>query len=106
MTRQQIADLIRSFGLPWAYYQFPTDQTPALPYVVYYFPNRNDVIADNMNYKKVATLRIELYTENKDFDTEDAVERLLPFPYSKETEYIDSERMYQTIYETEVIINA
>lgn len=105
MTRLQVAQLVQSFGLPSTYYAYPNDQAPALPYVVYYYPDRNDVMADNENYVKVATLRIELYTDTKDFTIEDHIESLLPFPYSKDVEYLDSEKMYQIIYESEVIIN-
>ena len=105
MTILQIAQLIESFGLPSTYYSFPTDKAPSLPYVIYYYPDRDDVMADNSNFVKVATLRIELYTDTKDFTLEDNIESLLPFPYSKESLYIDSEKMYETIYESEVIIN-
>lgn len=105
MTRLQIAQLIESFGIPSTYYSFPTNQAPSLPYVVYYYPNRDDVMADNENFVKVATLRIELYTDIKDFALEGNIEDSLPFPYSKESLYIDSEKMYETIYESEVIIN-
>ena len=106
MTRSEVAELIASFGLDWTYYQFPNNEAPLLPYVVYYYPERTDVVADNENFCKKAALRIELYTETKDFDQEDRVEELLPFPYTKETVFIEDENMYQTIYETEVIINA
>lgn len=105
MTRLQIAEMVQGFGLPSTYYAYPNDQAPALPYVIYYYPDRDDVMADNMNYVKVATLRIELYTETKDFTTEETIENSLPFPYSKDVEYLDCEKMYQITYESEVIIN-
>lgn len=108
MTRQQVATLIQSFetlGVQTAYFQFSESDTVQTPYVVYYYPNRDDFIADNLNHAKIEVLRIELYTDTKDFTLEDSIEALLPFPYSKDTTYIDSERLYETIYETEVIIN-
>lgn len=106
MTLTQIKTMLQSFGIPFSYYAFPNDRAPQLPYCVYYFPNNDDVIADNSNYVRVVLLRIELYTENKDFALEDTIESKLLYPYSKEVVYIDSEKMYQITYESEVILNA
>lgn len=105
MTRTEVYTLINSFGLPNAYYSFPNNRAPQLPYVIYYYPSRDDYMADNYNYVHVDTLRIELYTETKNFELEDSIEALLPFPYSKDTVFIDSENMYQITYESEVIIS-
>lgn len=105
MTREEIANIIKSFGYRWTYYRFPKDKAPALPYVVYHFPDRNDYMADNENYRQIETLRIELYTESRDFQAEQNLEVLLPFPFSKDVEYINNEKMYQISYETEVLIH-
>lgn len=105
MTRQDIAKLVKSLGYDWTFYQFPNDKAPELPYVVYYYPDRSDFMADNSNYRHIETLRIELYTEARDFEAEDRLEALLPFPYSKDVEYINAEKMYQISYETEVLIH-
>lgn len=105
MTRQQISNLVASFGLPYAYYSFPIQQAPILPYVVYFFEADNDVIADNNNFVKVDNLRIELYTEKPDFSLIDSINEQIPFAHSRETIYIESEQMFETIFESEVIIN-
>ena len=105
MTRSEFIDIMESFDLPYCYYQFPTDLAPQLPFMVYYFPNRNDVMADDRNYVHVEHAVIELYTETRDFTLEDTVEAQIPFPYDKTVEYITSERMYQITYESEVIID-
>lgn len=105
MTRSDFVDIVESFDLEYCYYQFPNDHAPTLPFVVYYFPNRNDVLADDTNYVHVEHAVIELYTETRDFDLEDDVEALIPFPYDKNVEYINNERMYQITYESEVIID-
>lgn len=106
MTLTEIVAMLDSFGIPYAYYAYPNDQAPPLPYCVYYFPNNNDVIADNRNYVRVVTIRIELYTETKDFTLEDSIESKLLYPYTKDVVYIDSERMYQITYESEVVLSA
>ena len=64
----------------------------------------NDVIADNRNYVRVVNIVIELYTENKDFALEDNIESKLLYPYTKDVVYINSEKMYQITYESEVVL--
>jgi len=108
MTHEEIATMVSSIGLPFAYYQFPEGTGQAPPFVVFFFTNTDDLYADDKNYQRIATLNIELYTSEKDFDKEASVETILTnngLTYYKEENYIDSEKMYQIAYETEVIIN-
>ena len=66
------------------------------------------ILADNTNYAQITELTIELYTDNKDFAAEAAVEDALTaaeIVYEKDETYIDSERMYMVTYSTEVLIN-
>lgn len=108
MTTAEVASMIGSIGLDYAYYQFPEASGQAPPFVLFYYPEDNDFIADGCNYVKKCSLIIELYTDNKDFEMEAAVETVLKnngFVYSRAEQYIDSERMYEVIYSTEVIIN-
>lgn len=97
--------------IPTAYYMFPEDDpdnpAPPPPFITYYYPGDNDVKADDVNYQAIRELTIELYTDNKDFSLEQAVESVLTsngFVYAKTEDYIDSEKLYMTTYETEVII--
>lgn len=108
MTYKQIASMVSSIGLPYAYYQFPEGTAQAPPFVVFFYANTDDVFADDTNYQRIATLNIELYTSEKDFTTESTVEQILTnnnLTYYKEENYIDSEQMWQIAYEMEVIIN-
>lgn len=107
MTHAEVASMINGIGIPYAYYQFPDDSGQEPPFICFYYPNNNDVVADNTNYQKVEHLVVELYTDNKDFDLEHSVESALSandLVYSRDEEYIDSERMYMITYETDVII--
>ena len=107
MTRIEVADMIKSIGLPYAYYQFPEGTAQKLPYVVFFFSSSDDLYADQMNYKKISTLNIELYTDNKDFTLDAKIEQILNdngLTYYKEENRIDSEKMWQTAYETEILI--
>lgn len=108
MTYKEVADVIRSIGLPFAYYQFPEGTGQAPPFVVYFYSESDDVFADGLNYQKKTVLNIELYTSEKDFELEAVVEKILNdngLTYYREENYIDSEKLYQIAYEMEVIIN-
>ena len=102
MTYTDIATMLTSIGLPYAYRFFPEKQVPSLPYIVFYYPNNDDFSADNENYVPIVSLNIELYTKNKDFATEEAVEAVLKengFFYAKTEAYLPTERMYEVLYE-------
>lgn len=108
MTYKQIASMVSSIGLSYAYYQFPEGTAQAPPFVVFFYADTDDVFADDTNYQRIATLNIELYTNEKDFATESTIEQILTnnnLTYYKEENYIDSEQMWQIAYEMEVIIN-
>jgi hypothetical protein len=108
MTYKEIAAMIESIGLPYAYYQFPEGTGQEPPFVVFCYSNIDDLYADESNYQRIVTLNIELYTREKDFEKEATVEGILQnsgLSYYKEENYIDSEKMYQIAYEMEVIIN-
>lgn len=108
MTRQEVAKMVESIGLPYAYYQFPEGTGQSPPFAVFYFTGIDDLYADCSNYQRIAVLNIELYTAEKEFELEDVAERILAsngFTYYKESNYIDSEKMFQIAYEMEVIIN-
>lgn len=108
MTKTEIANMLKSLKLPIAYYQFPNGEAPQLPYIVYYYPYSDNFSADNSVYQRADELNVELYTENKNFTLEEAIESLLDengFFWQKSESYIESERMYQISYEMETIIN-
>lgn len=106
MTRTEIAAMLEAVGIPVAYYQFPEPgQEP--PFICYFFAGDHDFIADNTNYQKIDRLSVELYTDNKDFGLEKSVEDALNgagLVWSREDSYIDSEKMNEVAYESEVVI--
>lgn len=107
MTFQQIASMIESIGLPFTYYSFPIGEVPALPYVVFYYPQNNDFKADNSNYQKIVRLNVELYTKSKDFSTEAQVEGVLNangLVFARSETYLSTERMYEVLYEMDVVV--
>lgn len=108
MTYKEIAELVDGIGYPYAYYQFEKETAKEPPFICFFYPGRDDMLADDTNYAQITELVIELYTDNKDFAAEAAVESALEaaeIVYEKDETYIDSERMYMITYTTEVLIN-
>lgn len=108
MTYESINQMVESVGIPSVYGQFSERTAQPAPYICFYFPNSSDVYADDQNYCTIAALRLELYTEHKNFDLENAVEQVLAeneITWRKSERYIDAQQVHSTIYESEVIIN-
>lgn len=106
MTLKEVADLIASFGFSCRYSHF--SETPTPPYVVYYYPSENDVKADNSNYANRRQLFVELFSDKKDFESESTIETALKsagLSWYKSTDFLNDEKLFQTTYEMEVIIN-
>lgn len=107
MTYRQVATMIRSIGIPYAYYQFPDGTAQACPFICFFFSDSNDLAAENTNYQKIRTLNIELYTDNKDFALEETVETVLNsngLVYDRSESYLDSERMFMVVYTTDILV--
>ena len=107
MTYQEVAALIGSIGLPYAYDHFEAGNAADPPFICFFFEGSDDLAADNTNFQRIRPLTVELYTDNKDFALEARVEAALNgagLVYSRSETYIDSERMYEVVYTTEIII--
>lgn len=110
MTEKEVYQMLSGIGYPCAYRQFnvsPGNPAPELPFICFYYPENDDLLADNINYSRINRLFIELYTENKDFGAEAAVEAVLvanDLPFTRTEVYIDSESMWQIVYKTSVVI--
>lgn len=108
MTEQEVFQMIKSIGLPVAYHHFEEGQSPDPPFLVYLYPGTNNFSADGTVYQGVNQLDIELYTDIKDLEAEKRVAAVLKehgFFYEKTETYLESEKMYEVLYETEVLIN-
>lgn len=107
MQYSEIKELISGIGLPYAYYQFPEGTGQAPPFICFYYTDSNDLYADNTNYQRITGLIIEFYSDNKDFHYESLIENALAaasLTYRKSEQFLDSERMHETVYEMEVLI--
>ncbi len=110
MTLLEFINVLESSGLPVAHSHFvDTDLTPAPPppFIVYLDDSSPNFMADNKVFHTVKNPTVELYTDKKDIQAEQALEDALnnndlPFVVDDEI-YIDDERLFQRIYSIGVI---
>ena len=103
MSLEYVKELLDSTGIPVTYYAWPEEKAPELPYICYLVAYSNNFSADGTVYAPVDHLQIELYTEQKEPQTEEKVESALSSLFWQKTEtYIESEQCYQIMYEIEV----
>lgn len=104
-TLNEIKTILSAADLPIAYHHFAEGESPDPPFIIYLSPGSHNFSADGKVYQKIDQLDIELYTEKKDPGVEQLLESILDssgFFYDKEETYIDSEKLYEVLYETEV----
>ncbi len=112
MTTENIATMVgemaEAIGGDFNYLMFPENSAPNPPYILFYYPRRDDFLADDIQYQVITQLNIELYTSEKDFDKEDAIETILRnygLVFSKDEAWQNDEKLFEILYTMEVIIN-
>ena len=104
-----IKEALEAAGYPVAYSHFTESQNnplPSPPFITYLITGDDNFKADNKVYKKIPIIQVELYTDSKDELAEEKVEAVLnslKLPYDSSETYIDSEKLFQKIYEVRVI---
>ena len=101
MNISDVKERLKSTGFPVAYRAFEKPTVP--PFIVYLSEGDNNFAADGTVYFAAHQIRIELYTARRDLSAEGKVEAVLAdVYYEKSVIYIESEKVYETIYELEV----
>ena len=109
VTQAELYQALKAIGYPVAYSHFvstPQSRAPAPPFITYRFIDSADVMADGRNYVEISDFAVELYTDTKDQVAEAAVQaklKELGLPYVKSEAWIDSEKLFQVIYEIQLI---
>ncbi|OAK42648.1 hypothetical protein [Bacillus wiedmannii] len=109
MTLGELTKILEATGYPVAYSHFtatPTNPVPTPPYICFLVDGSANLMADNKVYHQVNDLTIELYTIKKDLAAEAKLEKVLDdheIPYDSLAAFIESEKMYQKIYEVRLI---
>lgn len=105
MELKEIVEMLRGLGLPLAYHHFAEGESPEPPFLIYLIPGSHNFSADGIVYFKVKQLDVELYTDKKDIILEEKLEAVLEgrgLFYNKTESYIESEKLYEVLYELEV----
>lgn len=108
MKFDDIQNMLKTLNIPVTYYQFDDDTEVAPPFCAWYSPGIVGFYADNIVYAKQYEINIELYTDDKNWALEEALENILEaneIPYRKTESYIDSEKLFMQLYEAEVFLN-
>lgn len=105
MTHQEVMAMLTEMDIPFAYDHFVEGESPEPPFLVFLYPGSNHFAADGRVYFKVNRLNIELYTDKKDVELEETVEAVLDrhgIFYGKSEVWIESENLYEVLYQMEV----
>jgi len=104
MTYLDIKQEMKNLGFPCKYGSFKSSPTP--PFTTIQLAYNNDIMADNQNYEGIGNYQLELYTTSKHPPSEQLIENKLKelrLPYTKVETFLDSEDLYQVIYEIQLI---
>jgi len=96
---------ITGFDKKVVYRSWPVGEAPALPFIVFMVDESDNFGADDIVYKAINRVNIELYSKNKDTTSEGLIESLLESKslyWEKNETYIDDEQCYEIIYTIEV----
>ena len=108
MTLEELAAMLQSTGIPFAYDHFAEGESPSPPFICYLLPGSDNFAADGQVYYRINQVRIELYTDNKDLAVEEKLEKALDDAgifYNKSEVWIESEKLYEVLYSFEVPMN-
>ena len=102
MTYEEINEMMAEMGLPYAYHHFAEGESPAPPFLLFLSPGEETFSADNVTYHSFKQLDIELYTDKKNPTLEEEIEAVLTqheIYFTKTEAWIESERLYEVLYE-------
>lgn len=108
MTLAELNTQLKSltgFSKKVVYRAWPVGQAPPLPFICFMVDESDNFGADDIVYKAINRVNIELYSKNKDTVSEGLIESLLgslSIYWEKNETYIDDEQCYEIIYTIEV----
>ena len=96
-----LIQLMEEIGIPFAYDHFAEGESPDPPFITFLLPGSDNFAADGKVYLKIDEVHIELYTDEKNPETEALVEDVLDAHeifYDKTEVWIESEKLYEVLY--------
>lgn len=106
MTREEIESMLNETEISYEYNHFEVEDAIPPPFICYLTPESHNFAADGIVYQRINELDIELYTDQKEEALEKRIEDVLnshEIFWEKTEGYIESEQMYEVLYEMEVI---
>lgn len=105
---EELLQILQEVGIPFAYDHFAEGESPEPPFICYLLPGSDNFAADGRVYFKIDEVYIELYTDEKSPAAEQALETVLDSHgifYQKSETWIDSEKLYEVLYQFEMEVN-
>ncbi len=105
MTHEEVMQMLEGLKIPYAYDHFAEGEAPDPPFICFLFPGSENFSADNIVYVEFSNLSIELYTDEKNPELEDRVETVLnsnELFWNKSEVWIESEKLYEVLYQMTV----
>lgn len=102
---EELVRIVSGMGIPFAYDHFAEGESPDPPFLCYLLPGSNNFSADGKVYYKIGRVNLELYTDRKDPEVEQKLEDALDAAsifYNKTEVWIDSEKLYEVLYQFEM----
>lgn len=109
MKFAELKNLLEATGVPVAFFHFVESENnplPEPPYILYLPTYSENYMADNQVYFPIQNFEIGLYTAKKDLTMESILEAVLndnEIPFETTENFIDSEQLFQKIYEVRLI---
>jgi hypothetical protein len=109
MTLVELKLLLEQTGFPVTYSHFTHSENnpvPDPPYICYLEAYSSNFNADDKVYKELPNVQVELYTKIKNLAAEANLKAILDsneIPYETSETFIESEQLFQKIYEVRLI---
>ena len=105
MTHEEVMAVMEEIGLPICLSSLCEGESSDPPFAVFLYPGSNNFSADGKVYFKTDRLNIEIYTDIKNIELEQQTEAVLDghgIFYEKSEVWIESENLYEVLYQMEV----
>lgn len=110
MTHIELMEQLETIGYPVAYNSFVVDKNNPMPMPIPYIcvlrTSDENISSDYKVHGKFKNYQIELYTDIKDLEAEKKVEEVLntiDADYITSETYIESENLYQVVYQIKLL---
>lgn len=108
MTQSELLTMLEETSFPVAYDHFAEGEAPSPPFICFLCPSSDNFAADGHVYFKISEVHVEVYTDEKNPETEEILEAVLDrygIFYDKSEVWIESEKLYEVLYSFEMEVD-